>query len=702
LNPPNAARLLQLALDRFGRWLRWWSALRGLAQWVLAVFGMAAISFVVDYFLEPNRTYRIVALVVFAAALLWLLGRWVLSPLFVRWTPSALAAALERRVPAMNERLVTAVEVGEFPPAPALLERVHLEAAELAREVFPAAILSIRSTARLLATAMLIGIAALVLVMMNADLARTWWRRVVLLEPIRYPRETSLSIEGFRDGVRKVGRGRDVEIVVKASGQVPQRATLELVNARSSSQRRHVLPISGAGEFRHRFRTVVGPMEFMIQAGDERTDVLRLEPVDPPAVRAVASTIEAPSYTGLPTKTQVWTNGPVNAPAGSRIAVEFAFEKPIAEIAATLAGRPIEIDRRSTDVCVATWEVVDARRLTVRFANEDGVEGDEPFSLDVVAVVDRPPAFEKIEPSNVGPAVTRLAALPVALSLIDDYGVEQAAFVLDRKGSDKSVRIPLATIRTSSDPKPVVELGPLGFKEGDRFTLTVEASDLPPADPFLGEPWASRWSSRTVRSPSFAFEVVAPDELQARLAARELNHRLRFEQTLRELRDARRTLADAGSAKDAVATLQRLRVEEALQTIRKTANETRELSAAFYGLVEEFRNNRVGASGMLERLERSVADPLRRLAEESFVERVREMQALAGALGTTAFPRTTDQAIRGLDLLLKQGEAILAAMRKMENFNELVSALRGLRDEQNKLLQETKEERKRRILDLVK
>ena len=107
----------------------------------------------------------------------------------------------------------------------------------MAREVLPTALLSIRSTLRLILLAMFAAGAVAVIAVANADLARTWWRRAFLLEPLRYPRETSLAIEGFSGSIRKVGRGRDVEIVVRASGRVPNRAVLDIVNGRSGQRR---------------------------------------------------------------------------------------------------------------------------------------------------------------------------------------------------------------------------------------------------------------------------------------------------------------------------------------------------------------------------------------------------------------------------------------------------------------------------------
>src|SRR5262249_36171235 len=149
--------------------------------------------------------------------------------------------ALERRLPSMNERLVTAVELEDFPPAPALIARVQEEAAELTRAASPSTLFSIRSTLRLMMIAVAAGAIVAVLAAANANLAQTWWRGPVLLEALGYPRQPSVVVEGFVAGVRRVGRGRDVEIVVKAWGRAPDRVMVDLVTF-STGQRRYVLP----------------------------------------------------------------------------------------------------------------------------------------------------------------------------------------------------------------------------------------------------------------------------------------------------------------------------------------------------------------------------------------------------------------------------------------------------------------------------
>ena len=631
----NPHRIVAGVVARFGRLLRWWSAARGMALLAIAAVIAAAGSFAFDFAFEPSRAWRVVGLAVILTALGWIAWRRILGPLTMRLVPSALAIALERRDPAFDARLATAIELPDHPLAPALLSRVNSEAAEIALRTSSAAQLSLKSTFRLVTLAILALGGFTVLATTRGDLATTWWRRSVLLETVRYPRATTLAVLRFTDGVRKVGRGRDVELVMTASGKIPDRATLETIGGRGAGRRRDILTVSPSGEFRTRFRSVLQPVEFTVAAGDERTDTLRLEPVDPPGVTRVDVAISPPTYTGRQPRTMEWTTGAIEVPVGSRITVRATFDQSVTLLETKVSGIALSAERPTSETCIVEWEAVENKRLRIVFANVDGIESDEPFTLDLTAVEDRLPTIEKVEPMNVGPAVTRLAAIPFSIDVKDDYGVESAAVVLTKPGNNQPIRFPFPLDPGTSElNQPLVELGPLKFKEGDKFTAMIEASDLPPSVPFLGEPWTTLWTQRTVKSPGFVFEVVAPDELQARLAARELNYRQRFEQTLRECRAARTSLSDAAAAKDAGSTLQRLRVDEALHSIRKSANETRELAAAFFGLIEEYRNNRVGATGAIERLERSVATPLRKFANESFALRISEIQSAEVTIST--------------------------------------------------------------------
>ena len=73
-----------------------------------------------------------------------------------------------------------------------------------------------------------IGTMAAVLVLLPT-IRETWVNRMLLLSDTPWPRQVTLSIAGFPNGVRRVPRGVDVEILVTAqsTGQIPKVVELQ-------------------------------------------------------------------------------------------------------------------------------------------------------------------------------------------------------------------------------------------------------------------------------------------------------------------------------------------------------------------------------------------------------------------------------------------------------------------------------------------
>jgi hypothetical protein len=391
----------------------------------------------------------------------------------------------------------------------------------------------------------------------------------------------------------------------------------------------------------------------------------------------------------------------LSLPVGTRAELAFAFSKPVASV--EFSGlKGVAVERPTPTSAAVRFECAASATLRVKLVDADGVDSGEPTPFDLVAVADEPPAFDRFEPLHIGPAVTRLAVAPFALKLTDDYGVEQLRFRFEKSGGPAR-RVPVGdALGRAFVGAPALELADFDLKPGDRFSLAMEASDLPPLDPLSARNWGDRWSDRVVRSPAFSFEVVPADELLARLAARELNGRYRFEQTLRECRAARKTVAELAADPGPSTAGKRLRLDEALAVARKGAGETQELAATFRAVIAEMRNNRCAAASTVERLDSGVARPLDALVRAEFAAVQRTLAAALDAYPGVKFSAAAPLALADLDRLLAKGDTIVQSMLKMENFNELVAALRSVRDEQQKLLEKTSEERKKRILDLVK
>src|SRR3954468_6695865 len=82
----------------------------GLALLLAAAVCLAWTSIAIDWLFEPERAFRITALVAAAVLLGCLLYRWIIGRLAASIRQSSLALLLERRFPQLADQLITAVE----------------------------------------------------------------------------------------------------------------------------------------------------------------------------------------------------------------------------------------------------------------------------------------------------------------------------------------------------------------------------------------------------------------------------------------------------------------------------------------------------------------------------------------------------------------------------------------------------------------
>lgn len=255
------------------------------------------------------------------------------------------------------------------------------------------------------------------------------------------------------------------------------------------------------------------------------------------------------------------------------------------------------------------------------------------------------------------------------------------------------------------------------------------------------------------RSEVFRLQVVTPEQLLALLERRELAYRSRLEQTIDETRGLRDSLdslrarwsaqaarsPDSSSADDLEAVppggadadeatdradggpddgpdggqsageetarrelqVRRLRIQQASLQADKTSEELVGIVASLGDLLEEMVNNRVDSVDRRQRIGDGVRDPLRQVIDQPLA-RLRETLATV----TTELDRPQDvsrgmaEAVSLADQVLLDLTAVLDKMLDLESYNEILDLFRGLIDDQERLLEETKQRQKRSVLDL--
>ncbi len=212
------------ALRRRIRLYVWAEGLGSTVAWLGAAFWM---TLAIDWFFEPPARVRVAMLCAVAAVLAWVVVQLILRRGFVRLSDSNMATLLERQFPELKDSLLTAVVLSPRSPEaahcdPQMLDETCRQAARAVGQVKLSDVFNPVPLRRSLTAAILLGLSVAAFAHQSPEALGTWARRSLLLSNELWPRKTHLLVEGFQDGVRKVARGGDLQLIVKADTRWPR------------------------------------------------------------------------------------------------------------------------------------------------------------------------------------------------------------------------------------------------------------------------------------------------------------------------------------------------------------------------------------------------------------------------------------------------------------------------------------------------
>jgi hypothetical protein len=726
------------------------------AAWLGAAFWL---SLLVDWIWEPPTVVRGIVLVAVGSVLVWLVIRYILLRAFARLPDRNMAMLLERNYPRFNETLITAVELSWRDPAargcnPEMLDRTCRQAArsvgavDLARVFNPAPLRESVLAAVLLAASIgLFGLAA-------PQMLSVWARRNLAFSDELWPRKTRLVIEGFPDGVAKVGRGADLEVIAKADLNKPLVPKVVEVRFETEAGARGRKPMTRVGmadaardrfqEYSHTFQSVLTGIQFDVVGGDDALRGLRIEAVDRPAIIAMELACRFPRYTARDPRTMPVT-GVMQIPMGTHVTIYAEANKELvhARVESALSDKPepplILKPQKDSDPprIVHTLESLDEdQTLLFELLDTDGIKSREPIRLALAAVADQPPELS-VRLQGIGTAITPQARLPAVGTITDEYGLARVWFEhrADEAPASESMAGEFSGNPTEIDINRALDVRQLGVEPGNQLVVSLKAADRCDLDqgPNVGS------------SQQWLLEVVTPERLRTILEARELVLRERFESILREVIETRDSLealdfpkrggdpqdeppktvrseptdgavedsaqtsgssdeanqSQAESAQESLAQL-RLRVQRAQQNGKKEAQEVLGVSEGFDEIREQLVNNRIDTEELKDRLDRRIAQPLRQIAEDGFPELDQRLTQLEAALADPrAGPENRRSAVQQLDAIIRAMREVLSRMIELEDFNQAIALLREIIEAQEKLMEETKTQQKEKLRGLL-
>ena len=694
----------------------------------------------------------VVAAIVGAILVIMLVGR-LKQPL----PDDSLALLVERHHPKLGGRLVTAVQLNEpersgDSHSPQLLKAVHDQATAVIDEVDPNRVFRWEPLVRkgLIAGPLaLMAIAFLIISPQNFARAAS---RLTLLSDEPWPRRAQLEMVGvelpvvsasdeesiapeliaFTDRTIRLPRNSNGTLRIRAKAVDAELPVVCTVYYRTDTGTRGQSNMRRVGRVIDGFQSFIldGPpfsglsesLTLDVRGLDDRLDDYRIEAVQPPALTEMKISVRYPDYlraegTGEIDMETAYQSG-LRLREGSTVTLKAISSTPLGEtdvVLKTDTGVDAEAelvysdDRRAVQMTLDDFDSSMTINLVPR--DLDGISAQAPYRYFLGVVLDEPPDLQ-IRLRGIGSAVTPIARIPIEAVATDDYGIEQLMIsVTPADQADGQSASTSPTLNRDGEATGELDLRDLvaegklpELKAGEAINLIGEATDRYD----LGAP-------HVTRSEVFRLQVVRPDELLALMERRELALRARLEQTIDETRNLRDTLdllrrrgfeeqpGDAPSENDQIRQQQvrRLRVQQTGLQANKTAEELSGIATSLDDILNEMVNNRVDSVDRRERIGTGVRDPLRQIVSgplQTLRDQIVEIEKSV-ADPTIAVQNTTAAVATAEDVLL-QLTAVLDKMLDLESYNEILDMVRELIGDQEDLLEETKAERKKRVLDL--
>ncbi len=525
--PPAVRRVL----DDVKRRIRAYVWVEGLALLIVLVGAAFWLGLAVDWSFEPSPEVRKFGLFALAAAALYVAYRYLLRRVAVRISDSTAASLLERRFPALNEHVQTAVDIMASTERaeschPDFVDETKQAAAHAVAGVHPGALFHRGPLVRAIGIAAALTLSVALFAVVSHDAFAFWLQRIALSdEP--WPRSVHLEVVGFavdENGFRshKLAQDDDFELLVHASTdgyEVPDEVEIRFRLADGRRGRDTMIRVGEAEGsrddfqmFRYQFKRVASDMEFDVVGGDDRVRDLQLEVVDRPELFALELECIYPDYLQRPPRRLPVTGG-MRIPEGTRLVLHAGATKALtaARIHRAKGQQDDKLEFAEDPRKELRWEygtLAEDDVLLVSVTDQDGVATREPYRISLAVVRDDVPQVA-VRLAGIGAAITPDAILPLVGKVTDDYGLDRAWFEYQVDGGPSrtkplatqpagqaSLKVGAASRAAGGDASPSRLGGPaddgqfdlratdettgkrlLELKPGQRFTLALKASD---------------------------------------------------------------------------------------------------------------------------------------------------------------------------------------------------------------------------------
>jgi len=657
----------------------------GLAYTSMAAVLCFTLQLAIDYAFRLRVDLRAGLLLAILLLLGMLSWRRLVRPFLVRITLEDAAAVVERKFPALQSALISAVQFASGRVDPVGTKSPHLVGRVIERAVqavgdLPTGQVLHHSRARIhsaLVCVVLLGMVSFT--WLAPETVGTWFERNILLGSAAWRQQTYLIVlnDEDGDGVIYAPRGDDLEVRVQAQGKRPRQVSIDLYFA-SRKRQSHAMTAVGRDGYRFTVARLAEGLSFHVRGGDARNDDIRVELVDRPRIVEATVTIYPPAYTREPSRALRTGKSLIELLHGSEIEIRFKTNKALRRAVLLEGENEISEVAEVGGVFAARFFPQRNATYTFQLVDQNELINKRPRQFLVRLRQDAPPTVS-VKIDSAGDLVTPQAVLRVDLSAKDRYGLGGGVLICDLTGDPvRGSRIELAEIvegsREATFSRTLV-LASLGAEEGRQLLLRTEVSDLNDVTgPGVG------------LSSKYTLRIVSTEELLAELARKEQEYGQEFERLI-EIQEKVRNdlLSAAGMVQHRTSRPPAINLVSLKRRQRQLARQVTHVGTQFQRIYDELVINRLGSDQVERRLLNDIARPLQVLADTTIAEAADLMDRLSKNASPVEFVV--------IDRLQEQGlvemRRILDNIAKWEGFHETITLLQTIIKMQRNLRKET-------------
>ena len=523
-----------------------WIVVRGLSRWLLIVLGVLLADIVIDRVFKMDFSQRLIMLgVMIAVAALFLFWR-LIKPLASRPGNDALLHQVELGNKDLKESIISSVELSRVDDFESVGVSQELASVSIDKGIADAkktdfgSIIDKSSHGKNLGI-LAVGVLALALLgvgVVSTKFLGTWFNRNILLGSEQWPQGTYLEIVGAKDGIVTLPRGVNHRQLVNVTEESTVRdvsLNLEIENAGGGRTIYAMKPTGKLDGLQHAFvfNNVSSAFRFRATGGDEVTEWVSVDLVEPPAIVELDMKVHLPPYTQAD-PVSLKGDGPHPVLAGSWLEVNATTNKPIKSAILKSGETSFPMKLSDDGLTFVASPGKDTKLVSGPYEFElldEGGLGNARKSKFTVSLKEDAAPRVRAELLGISGLVSSRAILPTEYQAADEYGLNDVGFAASWKteqaeaGQDQSTTAPIGTLEQqetkpwrSAENVAVFDLLPMKLTPGTSLRLAVVAHDNRPETPGEG------------KSQEFLLRVVTDEELRADLLRREEEQRKAFEQ----------------------------------------------------------------------------------------------------------------------------------------------------------------------------